>query len=76
MADILQMMIEFLRINCQTVNCYYPNPFEGLFYLILLPMVVLIAFVYIIFSVGLKIEQLLKIGTHLCDAVKKWGKIG
>ncbi len=26
--------------------------------------------------IGLKIEQLLKIGTHLCDAVKRWGKIG
>ncbi len=57
MADILQMMIEFLRINCQTVNCYFPNPFEGIFYLILLPMVVLIAFVYIIFSVGLTIPH-------------------
>ena len=57
MADILQMMIEFLRINCQTVNCYFPNPFEGLFYLILLPMVVLIAFVYIIFSVSRIIEH-------------------
>ena len=25
---------------------------------------------------GLKIGQLLEIGTHLCDAVKRWGKIG
>lgn len=57
MADILQMMIEFLRINCQLVNCYYPNPFEGIFYLILLPMVILIAFVYIIFWAVIKIPH-------------------
>ncbi|GEM_PF-2998462 len=57
MVDILQMMIEFLRINCQAVNCYYPNPFEGIFYLILLPMVILIAFVYLIFWAVLKIPH-------------------
>lgn len=57
MADILQMIIEFLRINCQMVNCYYPNPFEGIFYLILLPMVILIAFVYIIFWAVIKIPH-------------------
>lgn len=25
---------------------------------------------------GLKLDQLVKIGAHLCDAIKKWGKIG
>ena len=25
---------------------------------------------------GLEISELLKIGSHLCDAIKKWGKIG
>ena len=24
---------------------------------------------------GLELDQLVKIGTHLCDAIKKWGKI-
>ena len=27
-------------------------------------------------EVGLGIDQLLNIGSHLCDAVKKWNKIG
>ncbi len=46
MADVLQMLLQFLNVNCGIVNCYYANIFEGLFYLILLPSFLLILFIY------------------------------
>ncbi len=46
MVDVLQMLLQFLNVNCSVVNCYYPNVFEGLFYLILLPSFLLILFIY------------------------------
>lgn len=57
MADILQTILQFLNVNCQYINCYYPNPFEGLFYLVLLPAAVLLAFLYIIFNNVLKLQH-------------------
>ncbi len=48
MVDIIQMIIQFLNINCSVVSCYYANPLEGLFYLLFFPTIFIILFVYII----------------------------
>lgn len=48
MVDFLQQIIQFLNINCNIVKCYYPDPFEGLFYLVLLPTVLLILLIWFI----------------------------
>jgi hypothetical protein len=50
MADLLTQIVQFLGVNCNMVNCVYPNPMEGLFYLVLLPTVLIILFVYFISS--------------------------
>ena len=59
MVDILQMVLQFLNVNCSIVQCYYPNIFEGLFYLILLPSLLIILFIW--FLSGAVIG---KFGTH------------
>ena len=46
--DILQQLIDILGINCSLVNCYYPNPIEGLFYLVFFPSVFAILFIYVL----------------------------
>ena len=48
MADILDILIEILRIDCSVVQCYYANPIEGLFYLFFFPTVFIILFIYIL----------------------------
>lgn len=50
MADILDILIEILRIDCSVVQCYYANPIEGLFYLFFFPTVFIILFIYILTS--------------------------
>ena len=47
-ADLLAMIIEFLRINCSTVNCYTGQPLEAVFYLVFFPSVFIILFIYIL----------------------------
>lgn len=54
----MTIILQFLNVNCQYINCYYQNPFEGLFYLVLLPAAVLIAFLYILFANVLKIGHM------------------
>lgn len=46
--NIIEELIKFLNIDCAQVNCYYPNPIEGLFYLIFFPTVFIILFIYIL----------------------------
>lgn len=50
MADILDILIEILRIDCSVVQCYYANPIEGLFYMFFFPTVFIILFIYILTS--------------------------
>lgn len=52
--NILQEIIRYLNIDCSVVNCYYPNPIEGLFYLVFFPSIIIIIFVYILSDVAMK----------------------
>ena len=48
MADVVQILIEVLKINCSVVQCSYANPMETLFYLLFFPSVFIILFVYML----------------------------
>lgn len=48
MADLLRMVAELLRINCNIVNCNYSDPLDGVFYLIILPSALLFFFVWLV----------------------------
>ncbi len=56
MADLLQIIIEFLKINCNLVECYPNQPFEAVFYLIFFPSVFILLFIYILTNFILKGE--------------------
>lgn len=79
MFDILELLIEFLGINCQVVECYYPNVFESLFYLVFFPSILLIVFIYYLAGTilhggglprGLKI--LISIAVYIFIILQKW----
>ena len=48
MADILDVLIQILNIDCGVAQCYYANPMEGLFYLFFFPTIFIILFIYIL----------------------------
>ncbi|MFC2143748.1 hypothetical protein ACFLQO_00125 [Candidatus Aenigmatarchaeota archaeon] len=48
MADILDVLIQVLNIDCGVAQCYYANPMEGLFYLFFFPTIFIILFIYIL----------------------------
>ncbi len=48
MADLIQMLIEVLRINCSTVNCYYTNQIDAIFNLFFFPTVFILLIIYLI----------------------------
>ena len=48
MADVVQILIDVLKINCSVVQCNYANPMESLFYLVFFPSVFIILFVYML----------------------------
>lgn len=50
MADILDILIEILKIDCSVTQCNYANSIEGLFYLFFFPTVFIILFIYILTS--------------------------
>jgi hypothetical protein len=46
--NIIDQLIDLLNINCRYITCNYPNPLEGLFYLIFFPTVFIVLFIYIL----------------------------
>ncbi|MBI2675477.1 MAG: hypothetical protein HYX24_03395 [Candidatus Aenigmarchaeota archaeon] len=53
--EILNILIKFLGINCSMVNCYqYPSDLHALFFVIFLPMVTMIFFVFVVIDTFIK----------------------
>lgn len=50
MADLIEMLIEILRINCSVVDCYYPNQIEAMFNLFFFPTVFILLIIYLILN--------------------------
>jgi len=46
--DLLGIIIEFFKINCNIIECYPNQPFEAIFYLIFFPTVFILLFIYIL----------------------------
>ncbi len=48
MADLIQMLIEVLRIDCNVVQCYYTNQIDAIFNLFFFPTVFILLIIYLI----------------------------
>lgn len=50
MADLIQMLIEVLRIDCSVVNCYYTNQIDAIFNLFFFPTVFILLVIYLLLN--------------------------
>jgi hypothetical protein len=50
MADLIQMLIEVLRIDCSVVNCYYTNQIDAIFNLFFFPTVFILLIIYLLLN--------------------------
>ncbi len=53
--EILNLLVKLLNINCSMVNCYqYPSDLHALFFVIFLPIVTMIFFVFVVIDAFLR----------------------
>jgi len=50
MADLMQMLIEFMRIDCGVVECYYTNQIDAIFNLFFFPTVFILLVIYLLLN--------------------------